>query len=148
MRIMTSGEIKVLEAAPMSAMAWALQAPKVLWRARQGVLTAFGEPEIKTFVRASIDDALKLRGTCHNCDRVSGVVVLHYSPVAGTVTGQSPEILLFMGTSRLAELIDRHGADLVVRGHAHHGTLEEKTTAGFPFTTSIAECTRKLFPGP
>jgi len=59
-------------------------------------------------------------------------VVLHYSPVAETVTGENPELLPFMGTSRLAEVIDRHGADLVLHGHAHHGTLEGKTTAGIP----------------
>jgi hypothetical protein len=29
-------------------------------------------------------------------------------------------------------VIDRHGADLVVHGHAHHGTPEGKTTAGIP----------------
>ena len=52
--------------------------------------------------------------------------------MAGTVAGENPEILPFMGTSRLAEVIDRHGADLVVHGHAHHGTLEGKTTGGVP----------------
>jgi hypothetical protein len=52
--------------------------------------------------------------------------------VAVTVIGENPEILPFMGASRLAEVIDRHGADLVVHGHAHHGTLEGKTTAEIP----------------
>jgi hypothetical protein len=32
----------------------------------------------------------------------------------------------------LAEVVDRHGANLVVHGHAHHGKLEGKTTAGIP----------------
>lgn len=49
-----------------------------------------------------------------------------------TVQGEAPEMFPFMGTSRLAEVIDRHGADLVVHGHAHHGTLRGKTTAGVP----------------
>ena len=60
------------------------------------------------------------------------VVVLHYSPIAATVNGEAAEIYPFMGTSRLAEVIDRHGADLVLHGHAHHGTLEGQTTAGIP----------------
>jgi Icc-related predicted phosphoesterase len=60
------------------------------------------------------------------------VVVLHYSPIAATVQGENPEILPFLGSSRLAEVIDRHGADLVVHGHAHHGTLEGQTLAGVP----------------
>lgn len=30
------------------------------------------------------------------------------------------------------EVVDRHGADLVVHGHAHHGCQDGKTTAGIP----------------
>jgi Icc-related predicted phosphoesterase len=98
----------------------------------RGVLTAFGEPEIKTFVRASIDEALKLERGLSQLRTPKRVVVLHYSPIAATVEGEALEIQPFMGTSRLAEVIDRHGADLVVHGHAHHGSLQGKTTAGIP----------------
>jgi Icc-related predicted phosphoesterase len=48
------------------------------------------------------------------------------------VQGEAPEIFPYLGTSRLAEVVDRHGADLVVHGHAHHGTLTGKTTGGIP----------------
>jgi Icc-related predicted phosphoesterase len=98
----------------------------------RGVLTAFGEPEIKTFVRASVDETLKLERGLSQLRSPKRVVVLHYSPIAATVQGEAPEIFPFMGTSRLAEVIDRHGADLVLHGHAHHGTLEGRTTAGIP----------------
>src|SRR5258708_32341576 len=60
------------------------------------------------------------------------VVVVHYSPIAETVQGEAPEIYPFMGTSRLAEVIDRHGADLVVHGHAHHGKADGRTPGGVP----------------
>lgn len=30
------------------------------------------------------------------------------------------------------EVIDRHGADLVLRGHAHNGTTEGKSTTCIP----------------
>jgi Icc-related predicted phosphoesterase len=98
----------------------------------RGVLTAFGEPEIKTFVRASIDEALKLERGLSQLRTQKRVVVLHYSPIAATVAGESPEIFPFLGTSRLAEVIDRHGADLVVHGHAHNGAPSGQTTAGIP----------------
>lgn len=98
----------------------------------RGVLTAFGEPEIKVFVKASIDETLKLERGMSQLRAAKRVVVLHYSPIAGTVQGEATEIFPFLGTSRLAEVIDRHGADLVVHGHAHHGTLCGKTTAGVP----------------
>lgn len=98
----------------------------------RGVLTAFGEPEIKAFVKASIDEALKLERAMSQLRAEKRVVVLHYSPIAATVAGESPEIFPYLGTSRLAEVVDRHGANLVVHGHAHHGSLTGKTTAGIP----------------
>jgi Icc-related predicted phosphoesterase len=98
----------------------------------RGMLTAFGEPEIKTFVRAGIDEAVKLERAMSQLRTQKRVVVLHYSPIAGTVEGETREIYPFMGTSRLAEVVDRHGADFVVHGHAHHGKLDGKTTAGVP----------------
>jgi len=98
----------------------------------RGMLTAFGEPEIKTFVRASIEESLKLERAMSQLRTNKRVIVLHYSPILETVCGEVPEIYPFLGTSRLAEVIDRHGADLVVHGHAHHGKLEGKTLGGVP----------------
>ncbi len=82
----------------------------------RGVLTAFGEPEIKAFVRAGIDEALKLERAMAQLRTPKRVVVLHYAPIAATVNGEAPEIFPFLGTSRLAEVVDRHGADLVLSG--------------------------------
>ena len=98
----------------------------------RGVLTAFGEREIKTFVQAAIDEALKLERAMSQLRTEKRVVVLHYAPVSATVQGEPPEIFPFLGTSRLAEVIDRHGADLVVHGHAHHGGEGGKTQSGIP----------------
>jgi Icc-related predicted phosphoesterase len=49
-----------------------------------------------------------------------------------TVKGEPPEIFPYLGTSRFSEVIDRHGANLVLHGHAHHGSPEGKTTGGIP----------------
>ena len=57
----------------------------------RGVLTAFGEPEIKTFVKASIDEALKLERGMSQLRAGKRVVVLHYSPIAATVKGEIPK---------------------------------------------------------
>lgn len=98
----------------------------------RGVLTAFGEREIKTFVQAAIDEALKLERALSQLRVEKRIVVLHYSPIAATVKGEAPEIFPYLGTSRLAEVVDRHGADLVVHGHAHHGTPDGVTVGGIP----------------
>jgi Icc-related predicted phosphoesterase len=60
------------------------------------------------------------------------VVVLHYAPIMDTVRGEPEQIYPYLGTARLGEVIDRHGAAFVVHGHAHDGTLEGKTTSGIP----------------
>ena len=98
----------------------------------RGMLAPFGEREIKQFVQASIDEALKLERAMSQLRTPKRMVVLHYSPIAETVKGEAPEIFPFLGTSRLAEVVDRHGADLVVHGHAHHGKIDGRTHTGVP----------------
>ena len=98
----------------------------------RGMLTAFGEPEVKRFVQTSIDEALKLERAMSQLRTERRVVVLHYSPIVDTVKGEPVEIYSYLGNSRLAEVVDRMGANLVVHGHAHHGSAEGKTTAGIP----------------
>ncbi len=98
----------------------------------RGALTAFGEPEVKAFVQGAIDEALKLERALSQLRTPKRVVVLHYAPIAATVNGEPPEIYPYLGSSRLAEVVDRHGADLIVHGHAHAGSPEGKTTAGCP----------------
>jgi Icc-related predicted phosphoesterase len=98
----------------------------------RGVLTAFGEKEIKFIVQAAIDETLKLERALSQLRTEKRVVVVHYSPIAATVAGEPQEIYPFLGTSRLAEVIDRHGANLVIHGHAHHGSAAGTTSGGIP----------------
>jgi Icc-related predicted phosphoesterase len=98
----------------------------------RGVLTAFGEPQIKAFVQAAIDEAMKLERGMMQLRAEKRVVVLHYSPIAETVRGEPEQIFPYLGCSRFSEVADRHGANLILHGHAHHGTLCGKTTGGVP----------------
>jgi len=133
MQMMTAGGIKMLDGSAYERDGVGFAGTKgFVGGFGRGALTAFGEPEIKVFVRASIDEALKLERGLSQLRTTKRVVVLHYSPIAETVRGEFPEIIPFLGTSRLAEVIDRHGADLVVHGHAHNGTLDGQTLAGVP----------------
>ena len=98
----------------------------------RGVLTAFGEPEVKSFVQSSIEEALKLERALALLRAEKRVIVVHYAPIVDTVKGEPPEIFPYLGSSRFSEVIDRHGANLVLHGHAHHGSADGKTTAGIP----------------
>jgi len=98
----------------------------------RGLLTAFGEAEIKSFVQFSIDEAMKLERALALLRTDRRVVVLHYAPIGETVKGEPTEIYPFLGNSRLAEVVDRLGANLVLHGHAHRGSPDGKTTGGIP----------------
>jgi uncharacterized protein len=96
------------------------------------MLGAFGEPAIKTFVAESLNEAMHLENAMRTVRTGRSVVVLHYAPVLDTVEGEPLEIFPFLGSSRLAETIDRFKVSLVVHGHAHRGKYEGKTPAGTP----------------
>jgi uncharacterized protein len=98
----------------------------------RGVLTAFGEPEVKAFVQSAVDETLKLERALSMLRTEKRIVITHYAPVVDTVRGEPEQIFPYLGSGRLAEVIDRHQAILAIHGHAHHGSLEGKTTGGVP----------------
>ena len=97
------------------------------------MLGAFGEEAIKAFVQSSVDENLKLETSLRMLRHERVVVVLHYSPIAGTLAGEPPEIFPFLGCSRMGETIDRFDTvKAVLHGHAHRGTYEGRTPRGAP----------------
>ena len=99
----------------------------------RNMLAPFGEPEIKAFVQASVDENLKLESSLRMLKTERTVVVLHYSPIAKTLEGEPGEIYPFLGSARLGETIDRfEGVKLVIHGHAHSGAYEGRTPRGAP----------------
>lgn len=98
----------------------------------RGTLGAWGEPGVKRFVQEAIDEAMKLESALARLRTAQRVAVLHYSPIRATVEGEPLEIFPYLGTSRLEEPLNRHPVNLVVHGHAHHGSLEGRTSSGIP----------------
>lgn len=133
MKMMTAEGIKVLDGTAYERDGVGFAGTKgFIGGFGRGMLTAFGEPEIKRIVQATLDETLKLERAMSQLRTEKRVVVLHYSPVVGTVQGEPPEIFPYLGTSRFAEVVDRHGANLIIHGHAHHGGREGKTVGGVP----------------
>ena len=52
------------------------------------------------------------------------VALLHYSPVETTLVGEPERLWLVLGADRLAGPIRQYRPDLVVHGHAHHGSFD------------------------
>ncbi|NLS03690.1 metallophosphoesterase [Rhizobium sp. P32RR-XVIII] len=96
------------------------------------MLGSFGESAIKAMVAESVEETMRLENAMRQVRADRSVVILHYAPIVETVTGEPLEIYPFLGSSRLAETIDRFKVNAVVHGHAHRGTYEGRTPGGAP----------------
>ena len=96
------------------------------------MLSSFGEPAIKSMVSESVSEAMRLENAMRQVRSQRTLVILHYAPIIDTVAGEPLEIYPFLGSSRLAETIDRFKVSAVVHGHAHHGTYQGQTPGGAP----------------
>jgi Icc-related predicted phosphoesterase len=112
----------------------------------RGSLGYWGEPAIKAFVQEAIDESLKLEAALAHLATPRRIVLLHYSPIRATVDTEPPEILPYLGSSRLEEPLNRLPVTAVFHGHAHKGFPEGKTTAGVPVYNVSLSVLRKHFP--
>lgn len=109
-------------------------------------LEPWGEQMMKMFVKEALDETLKLETALARLRTPQRIVLLHYAPVQATVEGEPPEIYAFLGSSRLEDPIERHGATAVFHGHAHRGAPEGKTRSGIPVFNVSLSLMRKTFP--
>ena len=98
----------------------------------RGSLGPWGEQVIKRFVQEAVDEAMKLETALARLRTEQRVALLHYAPIRGTVEGEPPEILPYLGSGRLEEPINRYRVTAVFHGHAHRGTPEGRTSTGIP----------------
>ncbi len=92
--------------------------------------SAFGEPEMKSFVRTTEESAERLSKALQELECDLRVALTHYSPVPDTLVGEPLEIYPFLGSYLLGEAVDSAPADLAVHGHAHAGTERGVTPGG------------------
>lgn len=92
------------------------------------MLSMFGEGAMKAFVQEAVDEALHLDRALARLDQehegIKKIVVLHYSPLSATITGEPEAIFPFLGCSRLAEPLTRRNVTAAFHGHAHAGALK------------------------
>jgi len=98
------------------------------------MLSMFGEGAMKAFVQEAVDEALHLDRALARLeqenDNIKKIAVLHYSPIAETIHGEPEVIYPFLGSSRLAEPLERRKVTAAFHGHAHAGKLEGTTAKG------------------
>ncbi len=112
----------------------------------RGALGPWGEEIIKRFVHEALDQALKLETALSRLRTERRVVLLHYSPIEGTVEGEPREIYPYLGSSRLEEPLIRYPVDAVFHGHAHHGSPEGRTMGNVPVYNVSMGLLQRLYP--
>jgi Icc-related predicted phosphoesterase len=110
-------------------------------------LGAWGEDIIKKFVHETIEEALKLEQALARLRTPQKIAVLHYSPIQATVEGEPPEIIAFLGSSRLEEPLDRYRVTAVFHGHAHRGSPEGRTKGNAPVYNVAMPLMSATYPG-
>lgn len=98
------------------------------------MLSMFGEGAMKAFVQEAVDEALHLERALARIeqenDDIKKIAVLHYAPIKETIIGEPEVIWPFLGSSRLAEPLERSKVVAAFHGHAHAGKLEGTTANG------------------
>ncbi|WP_378730969.1 metallophosphoesterase [Nocardia brasiliensis] len=98
----------------------------------------FGERLMREFAGHTVDLADSLGSALAELSTDMTVVLTHYSPVSDTLHGEPREIYPFLGSYLLGEVIDEHGAELALHGHAHAGA-ERGTTPGGTRVRNVAQ---------
>ena len=109
-------------------------------------LSAFGERVLKDFVAEIDRETTKLAHALARLETQHKIVLLHYSPVIGTLEGEPREIYPFLGSSKLAIVAEKFGATMILHGHAHGGQFSSHTKNGIPVYNCAASVLRRLEP--
>jgi Icc-related predicted phosphoesterase len=98
------------------------------------MVSMFGEEAMKAFVHEGVEEALMLDRALTKLavdhGEIPKIAIMHFAPIPDTILGEPEVIFPFLGTSRLAEPLDRRGVTAAFHGHAHAGVLEGATKEG------------------
>jgi Icc-related predicted phosphoesterase len=83
--------------------------------------------------------AIRLRSECERMHQALAtldgqvrIAVTHFAPTESTLMGEPAAKRWMLGNAVLGRVIDGHGVDLVVHGHAHAGCPSGATVGGVP----------------
>jgi Icc-related predicted phosphoesterase len=109
-------------------------------------LQPWGEEVLKRFVRESINEGLKLESALAKVQVSHRIALLHYSPIAATTDSEMPEIIPFLGSSRLEDPLNRYSVTAAFHGHAHRGSAEGRTKEQIPIFNVALPVLQRMLP--
>jgi Icc-related predicted phosphoesterase len=109
-------------------------------------LPDFGEASLRAVYRETAAEADGLRdGLAAIAAAPVRIALLHYAPIPETLAGEPPGIFTMLGSDRLAAPIIEHEPDIVLHGHAHHGTFEGRAGGVPVFNVSLPVIDRDVW---
>lgn len=100
------------------------------------MLSMFGEDAMKSFVQEAVNESLLLDRALARLEQehatIKKVALLHYAPIAETVSGEPEQIYPFLGSTHLMEPLQRRKVSAAFHGHAHAGKFEALSPTGIP----------------
>ncbi|WP_312329447.1 metallophosphoesterase [Sphingobacterium sp.] len=100
------------------------------------MLSMFGEDAMKSFVQEAVNESLLLDRALARLEQehatIKKVALLHYAPIAETVSGEPEQIYPFLGSTHLMEPLQRRKVSAAFHGHAHAGKFQALSPTGIP----------------
>lgn len=90
------------------------------------------EPRMRELLELSLREADALTEGLRQLKTPKKIALMHYSPVAGTLAGESLRIQRHLGCAFLEHPLARFPVHAVFHGHAHHGSPVGHTKSGAP----------------
>ncbi|ERJ57333.1 metallophosphoesterase family protein [Sphingobacterium paucimobilis] len=117
----------------------------------QFMLSIFGEDMMKEFVHEAVNESLQLDRALTRLEQehpdLPKVALLHYAPIKNTVKGEPEQLYPFLGSSHLAEALNRRQVTVAFHGHAHGGTIFGQTSGNIPVYNVALPLLRNEHPG-
>lgn len=104
------------------------------------------DPKMRELLELSLREADALSEGLRQLKTPKKIALMHYSPVVGTLAGESRRIQRHLGCAFLEHPFSRFPAHAVFHGHAHHGSPMGHTRNGTP-VYNVAEPVLKRHQG-
>lgn len=117
----------------------------------QYMLSIFGEDMMKQFVHEAVNESLQLDRALTRLEQehpeLPKVALLHYAPIKNTIHGEPEQLYPFLGSSHLAEALNRRQVAVAFHGHAHGGTVFGQTSTNIPVYNVALPLLKNQHPG-
>lgn len=98
----------------------------------EDLMLSRSDPKMRKLLEMSLREADALSDGLRRLKTPKKIALMHYSPIVGTLAGESRRIQRHLGCAFLEHPCSRFSVSAVFHGHAHHGSPTGSTRNGTP----------------